>query len=148
MFSSGPRGPNNNGGDTNSSSTPTATNIQSRSVVNSEAAQDIELEDRNRLFSSPSIEDLNEQAKESFQNISPSSSISSTETIKPSSSKIKLESVLPFTELSEKETTEIIKTPSPFPLEGSGLNLEESESLFPDTDFKGKAKAIETIIDS
>nr|UEP17202.1 hypothetical protein [Russula sp.] len=91
-FSSRSGGDNNPGNNTDGSSTPTRTNIP----INSRpASPDIELSDKTRL-TSPSLEDLNEKVKESWSEQSkspgsPSSSTSSTETIKPSSSKVKLD---------------------------------------------------------
>ena len=101
-------------------------------LPNSPNTPDIELidETRKRLFHSPSLDELNEKAKDSFntESWSPSnstSSSSSNETIKPSS-KIKLDSIPPITPLTDSPTSniEIVKVESPFPLENSTLDLK------------------------
>jgi hypothetical protein len=95
-FRAGP--PDNGGGGTDSNPTPTRTNITTvETVPNSPQKPDIELTDnskgKNKLFTSPSLDDLNKKAEASWDNsssISPGSpsSTDSSETIKPSVSNI------------------------------------------------------------
>jgi hypothetical protein len=97
-FSSRSTGTNNPGTDTDSSTTPTGMNS---SISTRPVSPDIEILDKTKM-SSPSLEDLNEKVKESWNKLvsqtssssSPTSSSSSTdsnETIRASSSKVKID---------------------------------------------------------
>lgn len=78
------------GSDSNSSNTPTATNLP-KGLDSGRTSPDIEVLDKgkSKLFTSPSLEDLNSKAKESWEESSGSSSTSSpdstssSETITP-----------------------------------------------------------------
>ena len=106
IFSRRPGGGSNPGNNNSNDPIIPTNNSGNINPKDSPDSLDIELVNKNNLnermaslFKSPSLDELNERAKESFNSgsVSPSSS---TETIKASSSKVKLDSPFPLTDSS------------------------------------------------
>jgi hypothetical protein len=92
IVSNWPKPSGDTGDNSNSSTTPTTTNIQSGSINSRSTSPDIILDDQRSKLTSASLENLNEQAEKSWGErvTSPTSSTSSNETIKASSSNVSL----------------------------------------------------------